>query len=156
MGQETGGGSRGVLGWIVRGALVGLFGYALVTKLIDPSQFLDPLVYGVGLSSAGVVFVATVAALLLCMLALLLRRGALGLFLSAVFFVAGAGYSVYLGQQRYEGGCGCGVSIAQGGENELVMHTYQNAACAALCVFIGIRTRLSGKGEQDESEGAFG
>lgn len=85
MGQETGGGSRGVLGWIVRGALVGLFGYALVTKLIDPSQLLDPLVYGVGLSSAGagVVFVATVVALLLCMLALLLCRGALGLFRSA-------------------------------------------------------------------------
>lgn len=158
MGQETGDGSRGVLGWTVRGALVALFGYALASKLIDPGRLLDPLVNGVGLSraGAGVVFLVTVTGLLACILVLLLRRGAAGLFLSAVFFVGGAGYSAYLSQQGYAGGCGCGVSIAQGSENELVAHTYQSAACAALCVFIGIRINMSGKGEQDESEVTLG
>ncbi len=61
-------------------------------------------------------------------------------------FLVGALYSVYLNQHQYQGGCGCGVSIAKGAENELVVHAYQNAASAVLCLFLGFRAGLPRKG----------
>lgn len=140
-------GGLGLIGVVVRLSLVGLFGFAIATKLNDPSQLLNPLEYGIGISSmlAGVMFVVTVLALLACIVLLLLHRGGIGFAVFGVFFIAGAVYSVYLSQHQYQGGCGCGVSIAKGAENELVVHAYQNAASAVLCLFLGFRAGLPRK-----------
>ncbi len=139
---------------IARVSLAGLFGFALATKLIDPQRLLTPFEYGLGLGplAAGSLFLLTVLALCVCIALLLTRRGGLGLVLSAAFFIAGAGYSIYLSQHQYQGSCGCGVSVARGSEHELMIHAYQNAACAALCLFLGVRARKPGKGEDDESK----
>ncbi len=99
---------------------------------------------------SGVMFVVTVLALMVCIVLLILRRGGLGFAVSGVFFIVGAVYSVYLSQHQYQGGCGCGVSIAADSEHELVIHAYQNAACAVLCLFFGVRARSSAKGVADE------
>lgn len=137
----------GILGVVVRLSLVVLFGYALASKLIDPSQLLNPFEHGIGMPSmlAGVMFIVTVLALLVCIVLLLLHRGGAGLAVSGVFFLVGALYSVYLNQHQYQGGCGCSVSIAKGAENELVVHAYQNAASAVLCLFLGFRAGLPRK-----------
>lgn len=148
--------------WLLKSArwcVAGLFGYALTTKLINPGQLLKPFEYGLGLLSsmlAGVMFVLTVLVLVICLLLLLLRRGSVGFVLSGVFFIVGAVYSVYLSLHQYQGGCGCGVSIAKGSEHELMIHAYQNTACAVLTFFIGFRAGRLEKGEQDESEIAIG
>lgn len=142
----------------IRCALAGLLGFALVTKLVDPSQLLVPLDAGLGLGQRGaaVGYVAVVAALLSCIGLLVLRRGASGVMATGIFFVIGAGYSLLLDARAFEGGCGCGVTIAKGSENELVLHAYQNAASAVLCFFIGLRARTPGKGVNDESEESYG
>lgn len=142
----------GSLGVVVRLGLVALFGYALATKLIDPSQLLNPFEYGIGMSSAlaGVMFVVTLLALLVCVMLLHFRRGGVGFVVSGVFFIVGAVYSAYLSRHQYQGSCGCGVSIAEGAENELVIHAYQNAASAVLCLFLGLRASLPENGFDDE------
>lgn len=142
----------------IRYALAGLLGFALVTKLVNPSQLLVPLDVGLGLGQRGAAVgsIAAVAALLSCIGLLVLRRGSSGVLATGVFFVVGAGYSLLLDARSFEGGCGCGVTIAKGGENELVLHAYQNAACAALCFFIGFRARTPGKGVNDEPEKSYG
>lgn len=99
---------------------------------------------------SGVMFVVTVLALMVCIVLLILRRGGLGFAVSGVFFILGAVYSVFLSQNQNQGGCGCGVSIAADSEHELVIHAYQNAACAVLCLFFGVRARSSAKGVSDE------
>lgn len=139
---------------LARLSVAGLFGYALATKLIDPQQLLTPFEYGLGLSPrlSGFMFILTVLALCICIVLLLRYRCGLGLVLSAAFFIVGAGYSVYLSHHQYQGSCGCGVSIAKGSEHELMIHVYQNAACAALCLFLGFRARSPEKGFGDETK----
>lgn len=121
--------------------------------MVDPSEFLNPLVNGLGLSGvgAGVFFVMTVLALGVLIGLLLFQRGGLGLVLSGVFFGFGAVYSVVLDQNKYTGGCGCGVSAAPDAANQLIVHAYQNSACAVLCVFLGFRARLGGVIENEEA-----
>lgn len=70
----------------IRCALAGLLGFALVTKLVDPSQLLVPLDSGLGLGQRGaaVGYIAVVAALLACIGLLVLRRGASGVLATFV------------------------------------------------------------------------
>jgi len=73
----------------IRCSLAGLLGFALVTKLVDPSQLLVPLDSGLGFGQRGaaVGYIAVVAALLACIGLLMLRRGATGVLATGVFFV---------------------------------------------------------------------
>lgn len=155
--DESGNPERNWLMISIRCALVGLLGFALATKLVDPSQLLVPLDAGLGLGQQGAAigYVVVILALLVCIGLLALKRGALGVLATGVFFVIGAGYSLLLDARAFEGGCGCGVTVANGSENELILHTYQNAASAALCFFIGLRARTSGKGVNDEPEESY-
>ncbi len=142
------------VGWvqlIARGAVAGLFLLAIATKLFDPEQLLTPLRVGLGFSSmsAGVFFLVTVFILLVCVSLLLFWRGGLGLVLSGVFFAAGAMYAIVLNKQNYQGDCGCGVTVASGSANQLVVHAYQNSASAVLCLFLGFRARLEGDGHEE-------
>lgn len=144
IGQES---RLGLFGVVLRLSLVALFVYAIIKKLADPAQLLNPFEHGLGMSPslAGAMFVVTVLALMACIMLLLLRRGGGGFAVSGVFFLVGMVYSLYLSQHQYQGSCGCGVGITKGAENELVVHAYQNAACAVSCFFIGIRARMLGK-----------
>ena len=139
--------------WLVRLSIAGLFGLAMMGKMIDPSRFMNPLQNGLGLSGsgAGVFFVVTVLTLGILIALLLFRRGIAGLVLSGVFFAAGAAYSVILDQNSYSGSCGCGVSAAPDAANQLIVHAYQNSACAVLCVFLGFRARLGGVIDNEEA-----
>ncbi len=144
------------IGWVqwgVRLSVAGLFGMALAGKLVDPSRFLTPLQGGLGLSGsgAGAFFVMTVLTLGVLIALLLFRRSGLGLVLSGVFFAAGAAYSIVLDQNSYTGSCGCGVSAAPDTANQLIVHVYQNAASAVLCLFLGFRARFGGEDENEEA-----
>lgn len=126
---------------LVKAAIAALFGLALASKLRDPSQLLTPLRDGLGLGQglASVFFVVTVGALAASAGLLLLRRDNLGLIAAGLFFLVGAIYSVTLSQMGYRGDCGCGVSLAKDSANPLITHAYQNAACAAFALFLGVR-----------------
>jgi len=143
----------GLMQWVVRLSIAGLFGLALTSKLIDPTRFLSALQGGLGLSNAGAgsFFVFTVFTLAVLIALLLFRKSGLGLVLSGVFFIAGAAYSVTLNQHRYTGSCGCGVSAAPDAANQLIVHAYQNSASAVLCLFLGFRARLGGGYENEET-----
>jgi hypothetical protein len=131
---------------LVRTALSGLFGLALVSKLTNPSALMDPLRIGLRLSTtaAAAVFLLAILSLGACIGTLLLRRGPLGLFLSAAFFITGAVYAVTLNQQGWTGSCGCAVAPLTDSANPLMTHAYQNTACAVLCLFLAIRARPGG------------
>ena len=132
--------------FLVRIALSGLFGLALVSKLTNPSALMEPLRIGLRLPTpaAAVAFLLAVLSLAACIGTLLLRRGPLGLFLSAAFFIAGAVYAVTLNQQGWTGSCGCAIAPVTDSANPLVTHAYQNTACAVLCLFLAIRARPGG------------
>lgn len=136
---------------LVRITLSGLFVLALVSKLTNPSELMDSLRTGLGLSdpAAALVFLLTVLALATCIGTLLLRPGPLGLFLSGAFFITGAAYAVTLNQQGWTGSCGCAVAPLTDSANPLMTHAYQNTACAVLSLFLGFRARPGGVSHEE-------
>ena len=127
-------------------SVAALFAFAIATKLYNPEQLLSPLQIGLGLSKtlSGIFFVLIVLALTSCVFFLIFRKGGLGLLLSAIFFLSGAAYSMTLEGKNYQGDCGCGITTAPNATNQLRIHTYQNSACAVLCIFLGFRPNTKG------------
>ncbi len=140
---------------LVQIALAGLFFLALIPKLAAPSNLLDPLRVGLGLSdlAAALVFILIVLALAACIGTLFLRP-VLGLFLSAAFFITGTAYAVVLNRNGWTGACGCGIAPVRDSTNPLTTHACLNTACAVLVLFLAIRARPGGVSHEEAPQEA--
>lgn len=107
---------------------------------------------GLDATAAGLLFVLVVCVLAACIGALVLWRTRAGLLLAGGFFVCGAAYAVLLQTRGWTGSCGCGVATVADSSNPLIRHAYQNAACAALCLFLGFRAKPEGDISHGETQ----